>query len=60
MNSWWVNHNVTAQQEIEGDYLWSPKRMKNGRKVSSMTTCERQIPEIELHLSLNLKLVISE
>ena len=32
MNSWWVNHNVTAQQEIEGGYLWSPKRMKDGRK----------------------------
>ena len=30
MNFWWVNHNVTSQQEIEGGYLWSPKTMRNG------------------------------
>ena len=32
MHYWWVNHNMTAQQEIEGGYLWSPKTMRNGRR----------------------------
>lgn len=32
MNFWWVNHNMTAQQEIEGGYMWSPKTMRNGRR----------------------------
>jgi len=27
---WWVNQNQTFRQEIEGGYLWSPKRNKNG------------------------------
>jgi hypothetical protein len=29
---WWVNQNQTFRQEIEGGYLWSPKRNKNGRR----------------------------
>ncbi len=32
MNFWWVNHKQTARQEIAGGYLWSPKRMQNGRR----------------------------
>ena len=32
MNIWWVNHKQTARQEIDGGYLWSPKRMSNGRR----------------------------
>jgi hypothetical protein len=27
---WWVNQNQTYRQEIEGGYLWSPKRNANG------------------------------
>ena len=27
---WWVNHKQTAHQEIEGQYLWSPKINSNG------------------------------
>ena len=26
---WWVNHKQTVRQEIEGGYLWSPKRNSN-------------------------------
>ena len=26
---WWVNHKQTARQEIEGQYLWSPKTKAN-------------------------------
>lgn len=30
MNYWWVNHKQTVRQEIDGGYLWSPKKMSNG------------------------------
>jgi hypothetical protein len=29
---WWVNQNQTFRQEMEGGYLWSPKRNKNGHR----------------------------
>jgi hypothetical protein len=29
---WWVNHNQTARQEIDGQYLWSPKTESNGTR----------------------------
>jgi hypothetical protein len=29
---WWVNQNQTFRQEIEGGYLWSPKRNANGAR----------------------------
>jgi hypothetical protein len=29
MRYWWVNQNQTHQHEIEGGYLWSPKRNAN-------------------------------
>jgi hypothetical protein len=29
---WWVNHKQTVRQEIQGEYLWSPKRKKNGNR----------------------------
>ena len=32
MRHWWVNQNQTFRQEIEGGYLWSPKRNKNGNR----------------------------
>ena len=32
MRHWWVNQNQTFRQEIEGGYLWSPKRNKNGHR----------------------------
>ena len=30
MRYWWVNQNQTFQHEVEGGYLWSPKRKANG------------------------------
>lgn len=30
MNYWWVNHKQTHKAEIEGGYIWSPKKNKNG------------------------------
>lgn len=29
MHYWWVNQNQTYRHEIEGGYLWSPKKNKN-------------------------------
>jgi len=30
MAYWWVNQNQTWVHEIEGGFLWSPKRNRNG------------------------------
>ena len=32
MRYWWVNQNQTYRQEVEGGYLWSPKRNANGAR----------------------------
>jgi putative restriction endonuclease len=32
MRYWWVNQNQTFRQEIDGGYLWSPKRNQNKRR----------------------------
>ena len=32
MRFWWVNHNQTARQEVEGGFLWSPKRESGGAR----------------------------
>ncbi len=30
MRFWWVNQNQTFRQEVQGGYVWSPKRNSNG------------------------------
>jgi hypothetical protein len=32
MRYWWVNQNQTYRHEIQGGYLWSPKRNANGAR----------------------------
>jgi len=34
---WWVNHNQTARQEIDGQYMWSPKTesRRDGKRARS-------------------------
>lgn len=32
MAYWWVNHKQTVRQEIDGGYVWSPKRKKNNQR----------------------------
>jgi putative restriction endonuclease len=32
MRYWWVNQNQTYRQEVEGGYLWSPKRKAGDAK----------------------------
>jgi hypothetical protein len=29
---WWVNQNQTYRREVQGGYLWSPKRSANGAR----------------------------
>ena len=43
-NFWWVSHNQTAQQEIEGQYLWSPKANSNGARNEFYRNMRRANP----------------
>lgn len=44
MQFWWVNHNQTARQEIEGLYLWSPKTESNGARSEFYNNMRRASP----------------
>ncbi len=41
---WWVNHNQTARQEIDGQYLWSPKTESNGARSEFYKNMRRASP----------------
>lgn len=41
---WWVNHAQTARQEIEGQYLWSPKTQSNGARSEFYNNMRRASP----------------
>lgn len=41
---WWVNHKQTAQEEIEGQYLWSPKSSKGGIRNEFYLNMRRASP----------------
>ena len=41
---WWVNHNQTARQEIEGQFLWSPKTERNGARSEFYNNMRRASP----------------
>ena len=41
---WWVNHKQTARQEIEGQYLWSPKTSSNGARNQFYDNMRRANP----------------
>jgi putative restriction endonuclease len=41
---WWVNHNHTFRQEIDGNYLWSPKKNRNGAPNASYDNMVRAVP----------------
>jgi hypothetical protein len=41
---WWVNHNQTARQEIEGQYLWSPKTESGGARSEFYNNMRRATP----------------
>lgn len=41
---WWVNHKQTWTQEIEGQYLWSPKTKSNGAQNEFYNNMRRASP----------------
>lgn len=41
---WWVNHKQTFRQEIEGQYLWSPKVEANGARSEFYSNMRRASP----------------
>ena len=41
---WWVNHNQTGLQEVEGQYLWSPKRERDGKRSQFYDNMRRASP----------------
>lgn len=41
---WWVNHKQTVRQEVEGQYLWSPKTNANGRRNQSYENMRQASP----------------
>src|SRR5262245_33573398 len=41
---WWVNHKQTWRQEIEGQYLWSPKTKRNGTQSEFYNNMRRASP----------------
>jgi putative restriction endonuclease len=41
---WWVNHKQTARQEIENQYLWSPKTRSDGVKSEFYDNMRRATP----------------
>lgn len=41
---WWVNHKQTVQQEIGGQYLWSPKVEQNGARSEFYKNMRRASP----------------
>jgi putative restriction endonuclease len=53
---WWVNHNQTAHQEIDGQYLWSPKSESNGARSEFYNNMRRAAPG-DLVLSYSAKAV---
>ena len=41
---WWVNHKQTHRQEIDGRYLWSPKRRSDGARNQFYVNMRRAAP----------------
>ena len=41
---WWVNHKQTVRQEVDGQYLWSPKTRADGRQTEFYNNMRRASP----------------
>jgi putative restriction endonuclease len=41
---WWVNHKKTNRHELEGEYLWSPKKNQNGANNETYNNMLRVAP----------------
>ena len=50
MRYWWVNQNQTYHHEVQGGYLWSPKRNANGA-MNPFYECMREVAPGDLIFS---------
>jgi putative restriction endonuclease len=50
MRYWWVNQNQTYHHEVQGGYLWSPKRNANGAR-NPFYECMREVAPGDLIFS---------
>ena len=41
---WWVNHKRTHEQELEGEFLWSPKRKQSSADSESSNNMTKIMP----------------
>src|ERR1700740_1305111 len=41
---WWVNHKRTHQQELAGEFLWSPKRKQSSADSESANNMTKIMP----------------
>ena len=41
---WWVNHKRTHEQELRGEFLWSPKRKQSSADTESSNNMTRIMP----------------
>src|ERR1700748_658695 len=41
---WWVNHKRTHEQELAGEFLWSPKRKQSGADSESSNNMTKIMP----------------
>lgn len=41
---WWVNHSQTSTEELDGGYIWSPKREANGARSQFYDNLARVSP----------------
>ncbi len=44
MRYWWVNHNQTFNEEINGGYIWAPKINRAGQKKVTYTNLTKVTP----------------
>ena len=52
MRYWWVNQNQTYRHEVQGGYLWSPKRNANGAR-NAFYESMREVAPGDLIFSFN-------
>jgi hypothetical protein len=53
---WWVNHNHRFRQEIDGNYLWSPKKDRSGDRNASYDNMARAVPRPHRGLHVPMKM----
>jgi hypothetical protein len=52
MKFWWVSHNQTFRQEVDGNYMWSPK-VNSNNKINPCYENMREVSRGDLVFSFN-------